>query len=262
MALIQASFMSEALERQVAFTAILPVDSVFPGMETPLPLRTLYLLHGYGGSGEFWRANYAVDRLSGELGLAVIMPDGENHFYTDDDTFGYGWGKYVGEELVNYTRQVFPLSRKPEDTLIGGFSMGGYGALLNGLRYRETFGHIVSVSAAILTGGPEDTARLGPRENGGSFFRSLFGDPAGVAGSHHDPRAQAEAAVKAGRTPDIYMAVGKSDFLRDVNEAFRDHLEAVGYPKFLFEEEEGDHESVFAEAHLFRGVRRALGKEE
>ena len=259
MALIQASFMSEALERQVGFTAIIPEGAGKDGSFEPLP--TLYLLAGYSGNGFFWVSHYTVEELSSELRLAIIMPDAENHFYTDDDTFGHGWGRYVGEELVNYTRQVFPLSRKPEDTLIGGFSMGGYGALLNGLRYRETFGHIVSVSAAILTGGPGDTDRLGPRENGDRFFRSLFGDPAGVVGSHHDPRAQAEAAVKAGQTPDIYMAVGKSDFLRDVNEAFRDHLEAVGYPNYLFEEEEGDHDSVFAETHLFRGIRRAVGKE-
>ncbi len=262
MALIQAGFMSEALERQVGFTAILPVDPILPDFAAPMPLRTLYLLHGYGGSGEFWRANYAVDRMSSELGIAVIMPDGENHFYTDDDTFGYGWGRFVGEELVNFTRQVFPLSRRREDTVIGGFSMGGYGALLNGLRYRETFGHIVSVSAAILTGGPEETDRLGPSGDGDRFFRSLFGDPARVSGSHHDPRAQASAALQAGVTPELYMAVGKSDFLRDVNEAFRDHLTAIGYPDFLFEEEEGDHEAAFAEAHLFRGLKRALNGEK
>ena len=256
MAIIQASFMSETLERQVGFTAILPDGLGKDGSYEPLP--TLYLLAGYSGNGFFWVSHYTVEELSSELRLAIIMPDAENHFYTDDDTFGYGWGKFVGQELVDYTRRVFPLSHKREDTIIGGFSMGGYGAILNGLRYRETFGHIVSVSAAILTGGPEDTDRLGPRENGDRFFRSLFGDPAGVVGSHHDPRAKADAALQAKETPDIYMAVGKSDFLRDVNEAFRDHLEAIGYPSFLFEEEEGDHDSVFAETHLFRGMRKAL----
>ena len=259
MAVIQASFMSEALERQVSFDAILPVDPFAPEFEVPLPLRTLYLLHGYGGSGAFWRSHYAVDRMSAELGLAIILPDGENHFYTDDDTFGYGWGRFVGEELVSYTRQVFPLSPKREDTILGGFSMGGYGALLNGLRFRETFGHIVSVSAAILTGGPKETDRLGPEGNGDVFFRSLFGDPAKVAGSHHDPRAMASAALCSGEIPEIYMAVGKNDFLHDVNVGFRDHLEAIGYPKLIFEEDEGTHDAAFAEEHLFRGLRLAVG---
>ena len=123
MAIIQASFMSETLERQVGFTAILPDGLSKDGTYEPLP--TLYLLAGYSGNGFFWVSHYTVEELSSELRLAIIMPDAENHFYTDDDTFGYGWGKFVGQELVDYTRRVFPLSHKREDTIIGGFSMGG-----------------------------------------------------------------------------------------------------------------------------------------
>ena len=99
MAIIQASFMSETLERQVGFTAILPDGLGKDGSYEPLP--TLYLLAGYSGNGFFWVSHYTVEELSSELRLAIIMPDAENHFYTDDDTFGYGWGKFVGKELVD-----------------------------------------------------------------------------------------------------------------------------------------------------------------
>ena len=206
MAIIQASFMSETLERQVGFTAILPDGLSKDGTYEPLP--TLYLLAGYSGNGFFWVSHYTVEELSSELRLAIIMPDAENHFYTDDDTFGYGWGKFVGQELVDYTRRVFPLSHKREDTIIGGFSMGGYGALLNGLTYRQTFGHIVAVSGALLTEGVSGPGGDNP------FFRGIFGDPAKVPGSHHDPRAAAAAALKEGNPPSLYMAVGAGTISR------------------------------------------------
>lgn len=42
-----------------------------------------------------------------------------------------------------------PLSHKRVDTFIGGLSMGGFGALRNGLKYSDTFGSIVSLSGTL-----------------------------------------------------------------------------------------------------------------
>ena len=42
-----------------------------------------------------------------------------------------------------------PLSHKRVDTFIGGLSMGGFGALRNGLKYSDTFGSIISLSGAL-----------------------------------------------------------------------------------------------------------------
>ncbi len=259
MALIQGSFMSETLERQVGFTAILPIDSFGPPMggqaAEPKPLRTLYLLHGYSGNGISWLTSYEMGKMSNENNLAIIMPNGENHFYTDDDTFGYGWGAFIGKELVDYTRTVFPLSREPEDTMIGGFSMGGYGALLNGLKYRETFGHIIAISAALITIGAEEQQDDG-------FFMALFGKKAEVPGSHHDPMALASAAVEAGgKLPDIFHACGTEDFLRALNLKMKEHLERISYPGYVFEEDKGGHDMPFSTKYLFRGVAHACGRE-
>jgi len=80
------------------------------------------------------------------------MPQGENSFWLDTRPHGisYGdFGSYVGEELVQVTRSLFPLARQRERTFIGGFSMGGYGALRNGLKYPDTFGRIAAFSAAV-----------------------------------------------------------------------------------------------------------------
>lgn len=55
------------------------------------------------------------------------MPFGENKFYVDHPQSNAYFSKFIGEELVSFTRRSFPLSTKREDTFIGGLSMGGYG---------------------------------------------------------------------------------------------------------------------------------------
>lgn len=81
--------------------------------------------------------------------LAVVMPAGENAFYVDQPSIGAMHGQFIGEELVEITRKMFPLSRKREDTFIGGLSMGGFGALRNGLKYHDTFGAVICLSGAL-----------------------------------------------------------------------------------------------------------------
>lgn len=48
---------------------------------------------------------------------------------------------------MEFTRRSFPLSRDRADTYIGGLSMGGFGAMRNGLKYRDTFSAIISLPA-------------------------------------------------------------------------------------------------------------------
>ena len=77
------------------------------------------------------------------------MPTGENKFYCDSEISGDRYGKFIAEDLVEFTRDTLPLSRKREDTFIGGLSMGGFGSIVNGLRHPETFGCITALSSAL-----------------------------------------------------------------------------------------------------------------
>ena len=104
-----------------------------PTREGPWP--TLYLLHGYTGNQVDWLYRSDIEKWAMQHGYAVIMPSGGNSFYLDNETTGERYGVFIGEELVEVTRKMFPLSHKREDTVIAGLSMGGYGAIRNGLRY-------------------------------------------------------------------------------------------------------------------------------
>ena len=139
MAVLEAEFESKTLLRSVSFRAILPLERFQP------PYPAIYLLHGLGGSSSRWLHYTNIRGLAEKSGIAVILPSGENSFYLDipvkNGCLG-DFGAYVGEELVQVTREMFPLSHRREDTFISGMSMGGYGALRNGLKYHDTFGGI------------------------------------------------------------------------------------------------------------------------
>jgi enterochelin esterase-like enzyme len=89
--------------------------------------------------------------LAAQYGIAVIMPEGGNRFWVDNPETGISAGRLLGEELITITRAMFNLSDRREDTLIGGLSMGGYGAIRNGLKYNETFSTILAFSSALIT---------------------------------------------------------------------------------------------------------------
>ncbi|WP_240647274.1 alpha/beta hydrolase [Paenibacillus nanensis] len=153
MAMMQIHFFSACMKREVTFNALLPLDqpeSPHTEGESVKPLKSLYLLHGYCGSHTDWISFSRIRELSDRHRIAVFMPAGENRFYLDDEESDERMGEYVGQELVAFTRRMFPVSRLREDTMIGGLSMGGYGAIRNGLRYSDTFGGIIALSSALL----------------------------------------------------------------------------------------------------------------
>ena len=157
MAIITTRYNSMCLGGPVSFTAVIPFEDfgMFPNFnpnpyENQEPLRTLYLLHGISGDEKDWLYGSRIARFAEENHIAVIMPDGNNNFYVDNWP-AERWGEFIGRELVEVTRNLFPLSRKREDTYIGGLSMGGYGAIRNGLKYSDTFSKIVALSSALIT---------------------------------------------------------------------------------------------------------------
>jgi S-formylglutathione hydrolase FrmB len=252
MALIQAGFTSSCLERTVQFNAIVPLDRTSPLFESPdLPLKTLYLLHGYTGSATDWFLNTELGDLATQHGLAIILPDAENHFYVDDRARGDLYGEFIGRELVEFTRRVFPLSRKRDDTIIGGISMGGYGALRNGMKYSGVFGHVIAISPAIiiqeLAGATDEPNHVGATRG---FYESVFGDLDKAAESDVDLHWLANSLHRAGKEfPDIYIACGYNDMLVYESRRLDGHLTALGV-RHTYMEGHGSHEPAFFNTYL------------
>ena len=140
MALIQVNYLSRSLMRTVPLHVILPVDKIsFETMDyanrKDQKFKTLYLLHGIFGNYTDWVSGTRIQRWAEEKNLAVVMPSGDNAFYINTNMPTFDYEQFIAKELVDVTRRMFPLSDKREDTFIAGLSMGGYGALINGMKY-------------------------------------------------------------------------------------------------------------------------------
>jgi S-formylglutathione hydrolase FrmB len=258
MALIQANFTSLCLKRTVPFNAILPADQMSSlYMPARLPLKAFYILHGYTGSCMDWFLNSELGDLSAKYGLAFIMPDAENHFYVDDHKRCDLYGEFIGRELVDFTRRVFPLSREAGDTIIGGVSMGGYGALRNGLKYSDVFGHVIAISPAIITqelrAATDEPNHVGATRG---FYESVFGDLDKAAESDVDLHWLVNRLhEKGGKFPDIYIACGYNDMLVYESRRLDGHLNALGI-QHAYEEGHGTHDYEFFNAYLRHALDR------
>ncbi|MCI8441345.1 MAG: esterase family protein [Provencibacterium sp.] len=240
MALIQVSFTSRTLQRSVPLQVLLPVDK-FSLMEGPpreeKPFKTLYLLHGLFGSCTDWVTGTRIKRWAQEKNLAVVMPSGDNAFYVDLPQANNLYGEFIGKELVDITRRMFPLSRSREDTFIAGLSMGGYGAIRNGLKYYETFGYIASFSGALHILEDIGSPQRVPLKN--ELY--CFGDLQEAVKSDKNPRVLVRRLLQQIkenpdiRFPKILMTCGTQDQLIAVNRTYRDFLTENGFDLTWYE---------------------------
>ena len=111
MAHFNVEFFSQTLNRSVRCGVFLPTDQGAYLEETEKKrFPTLYLLHGMTGSQEDWNGMAALWDLTRQYRMAVVMPSGENSFYCDSALTGNYYGTFIGRELVEFTRNSFPLS--------------------------------------------------------------------------------------------------------------------------------------------------------
>ncbi len=255
MALIQVNFVSHFLFRTVPMQVILPVDKLQWGEQRPVQpqkFKTLYLLHGLLGNYTDWVTGTRIQRWAEERDLAVVMPSGDNAFYVDQPGMGSRYSEFIGKELVEITRRMFPLSDKREDTFIGGLSMGGYGAVHNGLKYADTFGAIINLSGAMHIFEDNEPKSIGPE-------MGYFGDMAQARKSDKNPRVQVEllkkrmAADPAAALPKLFMACGTEDSLLSANRTLRDFFRENGL-EVTYYESEGGHTWDFWDEYILKAL--------
>lgn len=256
MARFDISFFSQSLNRAVRISALMPTDQgAYLEKKEKAPFPTLYLLHGMTGSRDNWVETEALWKIADQYHIAIILPSGENSFYCDSETTGRNFSTFVGQELVEFTRNTFPLSRKREETFIGGFSMGGFGAFINGLRYPETFGCITAFSAALI----KKLILRADDEPGLDFFtkiqyESMFGlkQIQDFDGCDCDYETLAKQLADSGKEkPKIYMDCGTEDVsLYAANVKYKDELIALGYD-VTWNSRPGRHDAAFWNDSLY-----------
>ncbi len=253
MALFQCSFFSKSLMRTVPIQVVLPTDKQLPNGEPPKgPFKTLYLLHGIFGDQTDWVCGTRIQSWAQDRNLAVVMPAGENSFYVDQPKASTYYGRFIGQELVDFTRRTFPLSEKREDTFIGGLSMGGFGAIVNGLQNPGTFGAVCALSSALILDSMMDNREYTDflMTNKG-YYEAVFGELSQVRGGVNDYDALAEKVAPLAEKPRFYLACGTEDGLIAVNRQFRDHLVKLGFD-VTYKEGPGVHDWYFWDTYILK----------
>ena len=255
MVLFRGDIKCKSLQRRTSISVILPADNIHFLQDTeevvPQPYKTLYLLHGLYGSDDIFLANTSIQKFAEDHGIAIVIPCGENSFYVDNEKAHAYYGEYVGRELLDITRNIFPLSHKREDTFIAGFSMGGYGAIRNGLKYSQNFSKIGMISPALITedivGYADDDNVLRSRD----FYESVFGNLEEIKGSDKDPKYLIETCDDI---PDIYMACGIDDFLFENAANFYKYLREKNIGA-QFVGDEGEHTWEFCDKYIKKFIK-------
>lgn len=217
--------------------------------------KLLYLLHGLSENGGAWQRYTSIETIANEYGLVVAMPSVGRSFYTDQPN-GQLYFTYLTEELPTYLQDVFGLAPAPENTLIAGASMGGYGALKAALNYPERFAAAASFSGAVSL----EILRAIPNDPRQTEFAYIFGDLDQLSGSKHDPVVWLqEAAKRPAELPTLYIACGRQEDLYPVNQMFHTACQQLGITH-EYVEEDGEHDWHFWDRHVKRFLRTVLSE--
>lgn len=240
MAFFNSYFKSAVLEQEVCFNAIIPEAC------DENNIKALYLLHGLSDNHTNWMRKTCIERYANEAKIAVIMPNVDRSFYTDMK-YGRDYFTYVSEELIDYTRKIFKLSHKREDTFIAGLSMGGYGAYKIALRKPEKF-----CAAASLSGVLDISSHNDPTQWNKDRFLT-FGDVETLEGTKESVITLIKE-FEGDQKPRLYQACGTEDFLYKDNQTFKDVIKDKGFDHF-YEEGPGSHNWIFWDKYIERAIK-------
>lgn len=127
-----------ALGRRWSYSLRLPEGRPPPG---GWPL--LILLHGAGRNHRTLAEQVDVRHMLNGLRSALLLPDGALGFWTDSPAGGY---RTMLLEVITLVRAVHPVACEPRRTAIGGWSMGGYGAV----RFAQEHPDLVAAVGSVI----------------------------------------------------------------------------------------------------------------
>lgn len=197
------SFVSRALGGPVRYTLVAP-ESV----SGPVPI--VYLLHGRGDTSASWAP--VLDDLSA-LPLIAVLPDApwnsRASYYVDSaHRDGLQVETALTRDLVGHAEARLPgglAVAGRASRIVGGYSMGGYGALRFGLAHPELFSRAIALSPAAYD--PEPPPGSSARAFGAFGVGDLAYDPERYRALGHPAMLDAYPGLPL----DLTVAVGDAE---------------------------------------------------
>lgn len=184
----------------------------------------LYLLHGSGNDEEAWadqaRAIQTFDNLIAQgkcVPMIVVMPNGHLQRDAMPGKNTVLLDKPVCEmedhfpDIQNYVESNYRVKKDKASRAICGLSMGGGHSFRTSLKYPENFDYIGLFSASVRVK------------------------------DYSDPAFEKSVQELFNAKPKLYLiAIGKNDFLYDINLLYRNYLDSKNYP-YIYWEKGGGH---------------------
>jgi enterochelin esterase-like enzyme len=213
----QADFASTTLNRVYQYTVYLPSGYAESTPRYPV----IYLLHGRGDTMAAWlNVRTSLDQLIANSDIPpiiAILPDmpssNRASYYVDSQYTGTLYGAEAVEtafmtDLIPHVDATYRTLTGRASRLIGGYSMGGYGALRYAMNYPQTFiGALVLSPAVYVPLPPNDssTRAFGAFGKGDSLF------DAEIYANLNYP-ALSESLVKTELLLTLFIAVGDDEW--------------------------------------------------
>jgi S-formylglutathione hydrolase len=178
----------------------------------------LYLHGGVGGHDAINQLGPVVTEMWAAAALpqmVIVAPETGASFYLDYRDGAQKWETFLITELLPHVRVQYAPASRPDETLIGGISMGGMGALRLGLKHPDAFGAIIAWEPSIEPAYEWKEVKLEDR-----FYRSnetleaRFGRPFDEAyWALNNPATIAKTNARAIRASGvgIYLEAGSDD---------------------------------------------------
>jgi len=213
---------SKLMARAMPYKVILP-DGYDAEPNKSKGYAVVYLLHGLTGNYNNWTGLSKLPEHAFRHQYIIVTPEGANGWYTDSVSAANDkYESYIMQELVPEIDAKFRTLANRENRVIGGLSMGGYGALKFGLKYPDKFVVAGSFSGAL-------GAASWSVKSLGNNWKALTDSIAGVYGEDDSPtRAQNDiyrivreiTPEKIKTLPFLYVDCGTEDFLIQQNRDF------------------------------------------
>lgn len=248
-----------------------------PGYDTAAAetYPVLYLLHGSGGDETSWadygRACQILDNMTAQGSIKpmiVVMPNGNVELdaapgespYMDKKPTGNNISSWLGKyeklfvrEIVRYTEKHYRVKADKQHRAIAGLSMGGLHTLFIALNNPDLFDCVGLFSAQTTNMLNENNIIKMERVNHNmqrlrnvlAIVSDKIARPASLSGRITDIDIYSHMEEKLQRqfehAPRLYyMAIGRDDFLYDMNKKYRALLDSHGY-RYTYVETDGDH---------------------
>jgi enterochelin esterase-like enzyme len=194
-------------------------------------LPVLYLYHGLRGDESDWPGPGGVAEAldtaiaAGALPpLFAVMPGVGNSWYVDSEAFG-PVATTLSDDLIPAIDAKLPTRACRTGRAVAGLSMGGLGAVLQGLRHPDRYGAIISLSGSLFdpvppNADPSVLARF-------RMFGAVFGQPIEPARYNAaNPFLTLASLPASGPRPDLWFAAGDDDYPSILVGSAKLHIEA------------------------------------